>query len=243
MSAALAFAVRRYGLIVVLRRCANKVIRWSTARQRGGQATSDFDRAFGTDTDRIVPLWKLQIASPYRSHGVRYEPSDPAFVRSAIEHIPIRPEDFVFIDIGSGKGRTLLVASGSPFRRVLGIEFSPELSVVATENLAKYKPSNRRCEEVRSLCVDAINYAFPLDNVLLFLYNPFGEEVFRQVLDNLRRSLIRQEREVYVIYSNPVCERLLDESDFLQRLESPIDAAVYKNVLGSGSLTLAPKKR
>ena len=139
MSAALAFAVRRYGLIVVLRRCANKVIRWSTARQRGGQATSDFDRAFGTDTDRIVPLWKLQIASPYRWHGVRYEPSDPAFVRSAIEHIPIRPEDFVFMDAGyrQGKAERCLVASEYPFRRVLGIEFSPELECRCNREFSK----------------------------------------------------------------------------------------------------------
>jgi hypothetical protein len=78
---------------------------------------SAFDEQFGTDTERIVHLWQLDIDSPNRDDGTRYQPVDPDLIRAAIEALPIGLEDFVFIDLGSGKGRTLLLASEYPFKR------------------------------------------------------------------------------------------------------------------------------
>ncbi len=36
--------------------------------------------------------------------------------------LPIEFNQFTFIDLGSGKGRTLLMASDFPFRKILGVE-------------------------------------------------------------------------------------------------------------------------
>jgi hypothetical protein len=47
-------------------------------------------------------------------------------------------QDFTFIDLGSGKGRALLMASAYPFKRIIGVEFMPELHRVAQENIRKY---------------------------------------------------------------------------------------------------------
>jgi len=43
--------------------------------------------------------------------------------------------DFIFIDLGSGKGRTLLMASDYPFRRIVGVELLLALHQIAQENL------------------------------------------------------------------------------------------------------------
>ena len=46
---------------------------------------------------------------------------------------------FTFVDLGSGKGRTLLMASDYPFRRIIGVELLPSLHQIAQENLRQYK--------------------------------------------------------------------------------------------------------
>jgi hypothetical protein len=189
------------------------------------QAESAFDRQYGTDTGGIVPLWKLQIRSPHHKEGVRYQASDPDFVRKAIDVLPIRPEHFLYIDVGSGKGLTLLVASEYPFRRVLGVEFSTELNSIAAENIRKHQ--KRKCRDVSSILADAATYEFPTENTVLFLYNPFGKHVLQRMLDNLRISLVQNDREIYIVYTNPIFSQMLDESDFLERVELSIDAAVY----------------
>ncbi|WP_425908294.1 class I SAM-dependent methyltransferase [Nitrobacter sp. TKz-YC02] len=195
-----------------------------------GQTRSAFDQEFNTDTDGIVPLWKLQIESPYREQGVRYQASNPDFIRAAIETLPIQPEEFVYVDIGSGKGRTLLVASEYPFRRVIGVEFSPELNAVAADNIRKYRGSKRKCDDVSSVRADAANWEFPAENTMFFLYNPFGEDVLRRMLVNLETSLAGNDREIYMVYSHPIFAHLLDSSNFLDRIDAPIEAAVYRHV-------------
>src|SRR5262245_21969711 len=193
------------------------------AQSSNGRAAGDFDQEFGTDTGGVVPLWKLQIQSPYREHGVRYQASEPDFVRAAIESLPIRPEEFLYVDIGSGKGRTLLVASEYPFRRVIGVEFSPELNAVANENIRRYLSPRRKCSDVSSICADAVGWEFPAEDTTFFLYNPFGEDVLQRVLRNLRASLAQTERRIYIVYSNPLFAQPLDNADFLERIELPIE--------------------
>jgi hypothetical protein len=60
-------------------------------------------------------------------------------------------QDFTFIDLGSGKGRVLLMAAAYGFKRIIGVEFMPELHRVAEENIRKYTehrteaPSDHLC--------------------------------------------------------------------------------------------------
>lgn len=191
------------------------------------QAQSAFDRRYGTDTAGTIPLWKLQIRSPHHAEGVRYQASDPDFVRKAIEILQIPLERFVYIDVGSGKGLTLLVASEYPFRRVLGIEFAAELNAIAAENISRLMAP--RCQDISSVLADAASYRFPTEDTVLFLYNPFGKDVLKRMLDNLRSVLEQNDHELYIVYSNPIFSQILDQSGFLERLDLPIGAAVYRH--------------
>ncbi|MGY4286399.1 SAM-dependent methyltransferase [Bradyrhizobium sp. LM2.7] len=214
---------RQDGVSGVLKSCIASLRRLHDRRE----VRSAFDREYGTDTGGVVPLWKLDIRSPNHEQGVRYQASDPTFVRTAIENLPIRAEDFLFIDIGSGKGLTLLVASEYPFRRILGVEFSAELNSIAAENIRKHRTAGPKCKHVFSILADAAGYEFPPENTILFLYNPFSKEVLQRMLENLRTSLAQSDRKIYIVYSNPVFLQPLDEAEFLERLNLPIDAAVY----------------
>src|SRR6516225_8353137 len=61
----------------------------------------------------------------------------PPALTEAISWLPIAHEAFTFVDIGCGKGRALMVASAFPFRRLVGVEISPELCEIARANTAR----------------------------------------------------------------------------------------------------------
>jgi len=227
LSHKIAHRVREDGLNGLLRRGLSEANAWR--RKFGHAAPQDpFDSEYGIDTGGVVPLWKLDIDSPYGDEGVRYQTLDPGLLRELIGCLPIRHEDFVYVDLGSGKGRSLLVASEYPFRRVIGVEFSRELNEIATRNILRYPRARRRSGDISSIRADAADFEFPPDKLVVFLYNPFGAVVLSRVLENLGRSLREHPREVWIIYCNPVLSDLLDESGFLQRIDLPIEAAIYK---------------
>lgn len=222
-------SLHRDGVRSTLRRSVENVRGWRKARNAGAGTEDAFDREFGTDTAGTVPLWKLRIDSPNATEGIRYQACNSDWIRHSIEGLPVEPEDYVFVDLGSGKGRALLVASDYPFRRVLGVEFSPELHAVAARNIGRYQTLRGKCHDVVSLCADAASWELPVENLVLFLYNPFGECVLRSVLANLRASLERHDRSIYLVYHHAVFSGLLDAQPFLERIELPTTAAVYRH--------------
>ena len=191
-------ATRRYGLAGTIRE-AVRLLRSRRAGEAARRRSLDFDRRHGTDTAGIVRLGALEIESPNRDLGVRYQPSDPDDFRSLVEALPFDLTDYVFVDLGSGKGRILLLASEFPFRRVVGVEFSPELNEVAQRNIALSTNHRRRCHDVRTVTADAAEYVLPEGPLVLYLYNPFAPEILRRLLERNRGSLESGSRPVYVL--------------------------------------------
>ena len=119
---------------------------------------------------------------------------------------------YTFIDMGSGKGRVLFVAAEYPFRKVMGVEFSKELHEEAVANLKQYNYRGRRCADIEPVLADAREFEFPEDNLVIYLFNPFGEEVTGRMLENLERSLERHPRHVIVVMLWP------EHSDVVERM-------------------------
>ena len=190
--------LRRCGVVGPIRE-AIRLLRTRGAGEDARTRSLDFDRRHGTDTAGIVRLGALRIESPNRDLGVRYQPSDPDGFRSLVEALPVDLKDYVLVDLGSGKGRVLLLASEYPFRRVVGVEFAQELNEIAERNVALYGSARRRCGDVRTVTADAADYLLPEEPVVLYLYNPFAPEVLRRHLERNRDSLERGSRPVYVL--------------------------------------------
>jgi SAM-dependent methyltransferase len=119
---------------------------------------------------------------------------------------------YTFIDMGSGKGRVLFVAAEYPFRKVIGVEFSNALHDEALANLKRYKYRGRRCADIEPVHVDARDFEFPDDNLVIYLFNPFGPEVMGYMLANLERSLEKHPRHAIVVMLWP------DHSDVVERM-------------------------
>ncbi len=112
--------------------------------------------------------------------------------------LPVGPED-AFLDLGCGKGRTLLVASRFPFGRLIGVDLSPSLLAIAAANaerIGELSPGVR-IELVES---DAGLYEIPDDVTTIMLFDPFPDRVVEQVLDHLMASVRRHPRKVRIIY-------------------------------------------
>ena len=98
-------------------------------------AATVFDRRAGVHTMGRVTVEELGL-SPEKS--VRYEATPVSFFHSAVSKLALDYSTTVFIDFGSGKGRTLLLAGQYPFHSIIGIEISPALCEIAQNNINRY---------------------------------------------------------------------------------------------------------
>ena len=194
-------------------------------RQRYGDVDYDWDNRVNTTSAAVG--WRNRLLGVFHSP---YQPTEPLLFGEMLDSLSIDYSRFTFIDLGSGKGRTLLMASMYPFRRVLGVELLPELHRQAEANIREFKSDARKCAEVESLCADARNFALPLEPLLLYLFNPFLESGLAQVVTNLERSLHSHPRPVIVLYHNPLLANVLDASRFLIKTSATSQYSVYRNV-------------
>lgn len=192
-------ALRLYGPVGAARR-GWSALRSLPAERR--QAKRDrFDEEMGVSTAGIVRLESLSVPSETGQLGVRYQPSDPETLRRTIAELPIRYEEFAFVDFGSGKGRALLVASEFPFERIVGVEFAEELHEIAQRNIAAYANPAQRCSAIEAVCADATKYDLPGQPLVLYFYNPFLEPVMQRVMANVAASLDAEPRPAFVVLS------------------------------------------
>ena len=162
-----------------------------------------FDRRFQVQTSGVVQTEQLDVPENRRAQAVEYLPTAASSLGWLLTKLPISHSDFVFVDLGSGKGRMLLVASEFPFRQVIGVELAQELHEIAEGNIQQFRSRNIRCRCVKSVHQDATEFEFPNQPLVLFLFNPFSAEILRPVVDRLLASLQTEQRRVYVIYHNP----------------------------------------
>jgi SAM-dependent methyltransferase len=146
-----------------------------------------------------------------------------------MENLEIDFPGFTFIDVGSGKGRVLLMAADYPFRRILGIELLPDLHRVAQENISAYKSDSQRCFAVEAVRGDAREFVFPAEPILLYLFNPLPEAGLLKVIANLENSLSEHPRTVYLLYHNPLLEHVLAKSSALTKTGGTHQYLVFRS--------------
>jgi SAM-dependent methyltransferase len=223
-------AVRVRGVIGALRYyCAGtfELLRDLTPeRKRSRYGDIDYDFDHGVDTTwATVPL-RTRIREMLS--GGQYQPSEPGLFHEILRAVPVEFDGFTFIDLGSGKGRTLLMASDYALGRIIGVELLAELDAIARENIARYRGENQKCFALESHAGDAREFQFPAEPTVLYLFNPFPEHVLRTVMGNLLESLKASPREVFVIYHNPIHERVFAGCDWLEPVVRTSQFGIYR---------------
>ena len=193
-------------------------------RLRYGDAEYDWD--YRVDTTSATVGWRERLLGEFHS---AYQPTEPAFFKEMMGSLNIDFQEFTFIDVGSGKGRVLLMAADYPFRRILGIELLPALDRVAQENLSAYESDSQKCFAVEAVCGDAREFNFPNGPIVLYLFNPLPERALIEVMANLDRSLSEHPRMVYVIYHNPLLEHVLAKNPSFTKIGGSHQYSIFRN--------------
>jgi predicted RNA methylase len=169
-------------------------------RSRFGDIDYDCDHAVDTTWARLPLSVRLREVFSERL----YQPTvETEFAEIMQQLTTVDFETFTFIDLGSGKGRALLMAAMYPFARVVGVEVQPELDAIARRNIESFDEPAQQCHNIESLCADAREYEFPAENIVLYLFNPFPDYVLREVLRNLTASARETPRRIFVLYNAP----------------------------------------
>lgn len=214
-AAAIAFCMAKAAAIVREKRMGSRIA--------GAHVSADFDKQFGVDTGGLKSMSAMKIDSPNFLYGTVYKASDPARVREMIAAPHVAFPEFTFIDLGSGKGLTLLMASDYPFRRILGVEFALELHATAEANIRNYRSQRQKCRNIRSVCADAAQFEFPNEPLFVYMYHPFEEHLMTRVLARIEQSYRANPRPMVIAYLQPALRKLFDGQTFLKPMaESPM---------------------
>jgi SAM-dependent methyltransferase len=203
-----------------LRRTNLLVRTWESLTERGFRRSWEsarslvediaFDLRYGTDTRRRVHVRELGTMGEKAPGASSYVPTRGRAFKGLLRNLTVVP-DSVFVDLGSGKGKLLLLASDEGFRKVVGIEFSHSLSTIAKRNAERYSRHTGRCSTIEIVCCDAGDYVFRPDENVFFMFHPFGASVMDRVVRNLRKSLVDTPRRVWIVYTLPLLRNMLEE--------------------------------
>jgi SAM-dependent methyltransferase len=123
--------------------------------------------------------------------------------RKPLAALKLKPEEFDFVDYGSGKGRVLMFAALAGFKSVTGVEISARLSAIGRANLDRFAAPNPNLPPLRIVEGDAASFVPVGKQVLAYFYNPFDHIVFEEVRRQLERCLVCGTERLVVIYANP----------------------------------------
>ena len=173
------------------------------ARQEQG-----FDLSHGIETVEYIPVAQLGMTGDVATDAGDYGATFVADFARIMRHLDIDPADYSFVDLGSGKGRALVLAHQAGFARVIGVEADPGLCRIARDNLDHWS-EGRHCP-IEMVEQDARKFEYPAGNLIVYLYNSFGGAVFDDVLATLIALARDKHRRLILVYNN---NRLADRVD------------------------------
>ncbi len=203
------------------------------AREVWVDSGMNFDGKWGVDTGGIILPDKGEVIGPNWVYGTRYQGIEPGSLEGLLRELHVRYQDYTFIDFGSGKGRAILVASRFPFKRIIGVEYCPKLNGIARDNLLQFPDAEKKCTDIELSCTDAATYPIPEEDLIIFLFNPFSDAIMKELIGNVRDSLERFPRNVFVLYANPVHGELWKDAGFTLDMSAPKWISIFHNQYGS----------
>lgn len=177
--------------------------------RRSGQR---FDAQHGVVTEALLFLGELDphAIGDALEDATHYEPTPVAELEAMLDALPKPPGEFTFVDIGAGLGRVVMLASKRSFRQIVGVEVSPALCETARDNIVRWRRAHEElaCKDIRIVHADAASFRFPKGDLVVYLYNPFGEASIARLAERLLKET---SGNGFVVYHTPVHRRIFDE--------------------------------
>jgi len=165
-----------------------------------------WDRRHKVDTCGQIELENLDVAGHNKAEGHAVVSISPHTFAYLARFFPNDRQTFTYIDIGAGKGRSLLLASRYGFKKIIGVEFAGVVCDIARRNIESFKDASRANIDV--VYADAADYELPPGNLVLYLNNPFGENVWKNFIANTEASLRKNPQKIIMIATGSVPEKI-----------------------------------
>jgi hypothetical protein len=161
-----------------------------------------YDWRHGTDTHQECYLKTQGVTDVQALQGNDvYRPFWRKEFFDAIRALDADLTDYLFIDIGSGKGKLLLLASHFPFSGIIGVEYAPALHAIAVNNIKRFRTKSGR-PDIVSVNADALTWELPARPAVYFLYNPFDLQTTQAFFARLDAHVARTGVPAFMIYGN-----------------------------------------
>ena len=162
-----------------------------------------YDWRHGTDTHQECYLNTQGVTDVQALQGNDvYRPFWRREFLDAIRALDVDLTDYLFIDIGSGKGKLLLLASQFPFAGLIGVEYAPALHAIAVNNIKQFFRNKPARPDVKSVNADALTWELPDKPAVYFLYNPFDLQTTQAFFARLDAHVARTGIPTFMIYGN-----------------------------------------
>lgn len=123
------------------------------------------------------------------------------------------------LDIGCGKGKMLTFFAGFPFKNICGLEYIQEMVDIARQNMNVLKLGG----VVTVIAGDARNYEDFDKYNYFYMSNPFwDDDIMISLVENIKKSILRNNRTVHIIYNNPRQENILISHGMILEKEMPV---------------------
>ena len=191
---------------------------------KDGYTVHPFDEKFGVRTSGLIAGRHLKSGHRHDRHSTAYFGVAPSVFAALMRRwrrldAAARVEETVFLDVGAGMGRAMLLAAEMNFKEVVGLELNPALVRIARRNLARWRAAGRvEAEKVRIVEGDAVEFPLPDAPTVAFLFNPFDGPVLKRLLKKWEGALASGTNLLDLIYVNNEQESVLRDTAGFTRL-------------------------
>jgi SAM-dependent methyltransferase len=169
---------------------------------------------YGTNTFIPIELKDLTITNGDRKKASRYEAVSFYMLEKLLSAFQKVSGLTSIIDLGSGKGRVLMVAPHFGFTHITGIDFAKELCEQAIANM-KEKETHFPGIKWKVINENVENYDIGNQDSVFFMFNPFTEDVLKSFLEKLDNSCHEFPRSIYFLYASPQYQQLLLDNGYV----------------------------
>ena len=167
------------------------------------------DKRLGIETSESYFYSYNKSASLYKDMHI-HRPTPYDKLQRIIDYLKLQQND-VFVDFGCGKGRAVFFVGMQRLKKIIGVELDTNLADIAKKNLEKVRFNNTPIEIINA---DAATFDVK-EGTIFFMYNPFGPNTVKKVIDSIKKTLVVNPREIRIIYYDPAYKYLLDTEDWL----------------------------
>lgn len=187
---------------------------------------------YSIDTLRLNNLKRLTVTGNNLQHAEIYQGASYYLLENIFVKLNELQANDGFLDIGCGKGRTMVVAAYYGFKNITGIDFAIELCREARQNctqITKHFPLTHW----NVIHDNAADFVPASDIHVILFFNPFDNVMMKQAIRKIKKSLQNKPRRLWIVYINPQHKALITQNGFkevyyIKRMPF-VEAAIFEN--------------